>query len=122
MRSEILLLPASLIWPRLRGPAAEDEARLVRPPVSASIAAITLSRCSVSASMMLGVSMALNYKTFRIQHGSRTCENVRQQTMREYGFTLALAKRQMRRPGSENNALAKKKEINVGEPKHRTSK
>ena len=57
MRIEILLLPASLIWPRLRGPAEEVETRRVRPPVRASIAAMTLSRCSVSASMMLGVSI-----------------------------------------------------------------
>jgi hypothetical protein len=39
----------------------------VRPPVRASIAATTRSRCSVSASIMLGVSMAVNYKTIRIQ-------------------------------------------------------
>lgn len=57
MRIEMLLLPASLIWPRLRGPAEEVETRRVRPPVRASIAAMTLSRCSVSASMMLGVSI-----------------------------------------------------------------
>ena len=56
MRSEILLLPASLIWPRLRG-AAEVEDRRARPPVRASIAATTRSRCSVSASIMLGVSI-----------------------------------------------------------------
>jgi hypothetical protein len=66
MRIEMLLLPASLIWPRLRGPAEEeddDEARRVRPPVRASMAATTRSRCSVSASIIEGVSMALNYKT-----------------------------------------------------------
>lgn len=74
MRIEMLLLPASLIWPRLRGPAEDeaededdDEARRVRPPVRASMAATTRSRCSVSASIIEGVSMAFNYKTFRIQ-------------------------------------------------------
>ena len=59
MRSEMLLLPASLIWPRLRGPAGEEEARRVRPPVSASIAATIRSRCSVSASIILGVSIGV---------------------------------------------------------------
>ena len=67
IRIEMLLLPASLIWPRLRGPAAaeDDEARRVRPPVRASMAATTRSRCSVSASIIEGVSMALNYKATR---------------------------------------------------------
>ena len=66
IRIEMLLLPASLIWPRLRGPGAEeDEARRVRPPVRASMAATTRSRCSVSASIIEGVSMALNYKAIR---------------------------------------------------------
>jgi hypothetical protein len=64
MRWEMLLRPASLIWPRLRGPV--DEARCVRPPVRASIAATTRSRCWLSSSIMLGVSMELNYKTSRI--------------------------------------------------------
>jgi len=81
MRSEILLLPASLIWPRLRGPAEEVEARRVRPPVRASIAATTRSRCSVSASIMLGVSMALNYKTTR---NSRTWLQGRKHGLKQF--------------------------------------
>ena len=47
------------------------------------------------------------------QEPARTCVN--KPCLKVVSPTLA--RKQIRRPGSENNALAKKKEINVGEPK-----